>query len=114
MIDPDRVDTFVTKEVAHLRIVDEPLLERVQQRLKSDAAPLKGGPKGAQSAFCRQPARTISAAAPPDTGLAATTARSGGPTWRRAFWICPAANLCNQRWSRSSWRLLCESANATP
>jgi site-specific DNA recombinase len=44
-------DTYVTKEVAHLRIIDDQLWDSVQQRLKAEAAPVTPTSHGDVSAF---------------------------------------------------------------
>ena len=41
-----RPDTYVTKSVPHLRVVDDELWNKVQQRLKLEAAPVKAAPEG--------------------------------------------------------------------
>ncbi len=44
-------DTYVAKSVPHLRIIDDALWAKVQQRLKQEAAPVKLAPEGSVSAF---------------------------------------------------------------
>ncbi len=46
-----RADDIVTKEVPHLRIISDPLWQRVLERLKAEAAPIKCTADGDQSAF---------------------------------------------------------------
>jgi site-specific DNA recombinase len=46
-----RPDTYLTKDVPHLRIIDDALWRRVQTRLKLEAAPTKKSPAGEVIAF---------------------------------------------------------------
>lgn len=46
-----RAEDIVATDVPHPRIVDDLLWKRVQLRLQTEAAPIKAGPDGPQSAF---------------------------------------------------------------
>jgi hypothetical protein len=90
-----KLDTYVTKEVPHARIIGDTLWQRVQLRLKQEVAPLKLSPEGEVSAFWdrRRPARTILSAGLPHAVAATIAGPFGDKLWRP---------MCSTSWSGNS------------